>query len=60
MMDLEFFVSGYAIISVFSVAGLGISAIESREHYHWTRPFAGFLWPVLSVIAILVVWSSRK
>jgi len=50
----------YGVTAIFSVIGLGISAVHSDDRYHWTRPFAGFLWPILAIIAILIVWSDRK
>lgn len=48
----------YCVVAGFSVFGLAVAMIDGGS-CHWTRPFAGFLWPLLAVIAIWIVWSRR-
>lgn len=39
----------YGLITYCAVAGI---VIERHDAAHWTRPFAGFLWPLLAVYAL--------
>ena len=51
-------VAAYIMVALVSCAGLAIAQIEARAH--WTRPFAGILWPALAVLALVIIWRETR
>jgi len=58
MSDHFIFAAIYFGIAALFCFGIMLSCIDGTKH-HWTRPFAGILWPLLAVISIWIIWVKR-
>jgi hypothetical protein len=49
----------YLAASIIFTLGLCVQCFEGDGRHHWTRPFAGVLWPIMAIIGIWIIWEKR-